>query len=412
MKKVYYGWVIVLIGACVLTTYGLVFYSFGIFLVPLTTEFGWDRGTLSFAVSINMLVQAALVIFAGRLSDRYGPRVLITLTGILTGLACLLLSRANFLWQVYLSWGLIVGVASACCFTPIISTVPKWFVKQRGVAVGLAGIGFGLGAIISPLLVQWLIYTYDWRQAYVILGLITFVIITPIAQFMKHSPQRIGLKPYGENENVENISEETQASSLANKELSFTQAIKTSHFRLFAIIHFCFFFCMQVVLVHTVPYAIDVGISGVIAAGILSIMGGISVVSRLTIGFVSDRIGSRLILTGCLVVAAMAFICLLFAREIGLFYVFAILFGIGYGGIMLLQSLIAAELFGVKSLGVILAGLILCGMIGSAFGAPLAGSIFDITGSYSLALLICVVLSAVSIISSLVLLRSKGKEGV
>ncbi len=391
----------VVITACIIAIQALPIYTFGVFLVPLTTKFNWERGALSGAYSVYMLSSGFLALLSGRLSDKYGPRILVILGGILTGIGFLLLSQINSLWQVYLIWGLFMGIGVSCCFIPLLSTIPKWFTKRRGLAIGLTVAGFGLGGIISPPLAQWLIATYDWRQSYLILGVITLIIIVPLAQFLKHSPQRIGLKPYGGNEAVED------KQSLAAGGLSLKQAIKTSRFWILGLIRFLFFFCVQVTIIHIIPHAIDIGISPITAASITSIVAGASVIGRLSMGFISDKIGGRLILIACIFLAALAFLWLLFAKEIWTLYIFAVIFGLGYGGIVVLETVITAELFGLRSLGVILGGLMLLETVGMALGAPLAGSIFDATGDYDLAFLICTIIGALAIILSLILLKAR-----
>ncbi len=198
----------------------------------------------------------------------------------------------------------------------------------------------------------------------------------------------------------------------ATEELSFIQAIKTSRFWIFGLILFCFFYCEESIIVHIVPHAGDIEITAIIAASILSFIAGISIIGRLGIGFISDRIGSRLAITACLSLITVALIWLLFVGEIWMFYVFAVVFGLAYGGFVSLLTVVAAELFGLKSLGTMLGGLFFVGLIGGAIGAPLSGSIFDITGSYRIAFLICVVICTVAVILSLVLLRYKGKTGM
>ena len=408
MKHVHYGWVIVAISIGILVTQGLAFYSFGVFLKPITEDLVWDRGALSAALSITILVSGGLGIVAGRLSDRYGPRLLVTIGGVLTGIAFLLTYLISSLWHVYLIWGIFMGIGASCCLIPIMSIIPRWFIKRRGIAVGITMAGFGLGGIVSPLLAQWLISAHGWRLSFIILGLIALIIIIPLAQFMKHSPQRAGLKPYGEIGSVE----DKQSQSSAMEGLSFSQAIRTSRFWIFGLLQAGSFFCLGTIMVHIVPHAADIGIPEIIAASILSIAAGISIIGRLCIGFISDRIGGRLALTACLVQITLALIWLLFAKEIWMFYVFAVVFGLAYGGIIVLITVVTAELFGLESLGVILGGLTLLGTIGEAAGAPLSGSIFDITGSYWLAFLICIAVCTLAVIFSLVLLRYKGKTGM
>jgi len=402
LKHLHYGWVMVVMAVFSLIAYAAIVFTFGIFLRPLTMEFNWDRGALSGALSMFSLISGFLGIFSGRLSDKYGPRPLATIGGLLIGIGFLLISQVGSLWQVYLIWGVLFGVGGGCCLVPITSTIPRWFAKRGGVAVGITITGIGLGGMISPTLAQWLISSYGWRQACIILGLITSIIIIPLAQFMKHSPQRVGLKPYGE---VGTIEDKQPSASAAG--LSFNQAIKTSQFWLLGLILFCFLLCQQIIMAHIAPYAVDIGISAIVAASILSIIAGSSIIGRLSIGFICDRIGARSALAACVAALALALIWLLFAKEVWMFYVFAVIFGIAYGGKASLVTLVPAELFSLRSLGMILATLIFCGATGGALGPPLAGVIFDVTGGYSLALLICVIIGALAIILSLILLKAK-----
>jgi len=333
------------------------------------------------------------------------PDPIITIGGLLCGTAFLLLSLISALWHVYLILGILMGLGGTFCLIPVMPVIPRWFTKRRGIAIGIAMTGFGVGGIIAPLLTQWLIDAYDWRWSCIILGIITIVIIIPLAQFMKHSPQQAGLKPYGGDE----ITEDKQSPSSAIEGLSFSQAIRAREFWLFGLIQTCALFSLVTVTVHVVPHASDLGIPEVIAASILSFFAAISIVGRLVIGFISDRTGGKLVLTVCLSLTTLALIWLLFAKEIWMFYVFAAVFGLANGGFTTLLPVVSAELFGLVSLGVIIGGLGIFATLGEALGAPLSGTIFDISGSYRVAFLICIGLSTVAVILSSVLLKSKGK---
>ena len=406
-RRLHYGWVMVILAMFVLATHSMTIYTFGVFLRPVTMEFGWERGALSVAQSITMLVGGVLAIFTGRLSDRYGPRLLVTVSGLLAGMAFLLMSRVSSLWQAYLIWGLLIGIAFGCCMIPVLSTIPRWFTRRRGVAVGLTMVGFGLGGVIWPPVAQWLISSCGWQHAYVTLGIVTLIIVIPMAQFMKRSPQVIGLKPFGD----ENVIAKVQSSTPAVEGLSLKQVIKTGRFWIFGLVSFGFVFCMQLIVVHIAPHAIDSGILAIVAASIVSIIAAVSLIGRLGIGFLSDRLGAVPALTACLLIFALALIWILFAKEVWMFYIFAIIYGIAYGGEAAVMVLVPAELFGLKYVGVITAATFLMGAIGGAIGAPFGGHIFDITGRYDLAFVICIIVSALAFILSMILLRSGGKMG-
>jgi len=407
-ERLHYSWVMVILSSVAMIAYAPVVYTFGVFLQPLTEEFGWERGALSGVFSIQMLLIGVLSIFIGRLSDKYGPRIFVTLGGLLTSIGFLLMSQVNSLWQVYLNWGFIMGIGGGCFYIAIMSTVPKWFAKRTGAAVGITVAGMGLGAIISPPLIQWLISIYGWQQPFIILSIALFVIVIPLAQFMRHSPQRMGIRPYGDV--VDTIGDKLPSLSVAEG-ISFTQVVKTSRFWFFGLVVFCACFCLQVIIVHVVPYAIDVGVPAIVAAGVLSIAAGSSVVGRLTIGLITDKLGGRLALSFCVILITLSLICLLFVHDVWMFYVVAVVFGFGYGGVVVLVTIVTAELYGLTSLGMMLGIFSFYDTAGGIFGPPLAGSIFDATGSYSSAFLVCVVLGMLAIILSLILLKAKSWRG-
>lgn len=404
-RNIYYGWVIVFITAIVFGVQAIPGNIFGVFLVPLTTQFGWGRGALSAASSMSAVVGGFLGVLTGRLSDKYGPRALVALSGLLVGAGLLLMSRINSLWQAYLIWGFFVGAGGSCFFTPLVSTIPRWFEEKRGMVLGIVTAGGGLGGVIFPILAQRLISSYEWRQSLVILGLIVFVVF-PLAFFLRQSPSKMGVKGYGENR--------TTPVTASDNGFSLKQAIKSSRFWVFVPIHVFFLFGMGAVFVHIFPYAVDSGTSSEAAASILSVIAGSSVVGNLSIGFISHKVEGKVVFSVCLAVATLSLVWLLFAREIWMFYLFAVVFGLTTGGTSPLVTVVTAELFGLKSLGAILGSIMLIATIGGSLGAPMAGIIFDKTESYGLAFSICIIFCVLATVFSVILLRYKaeGSKGV
>lgn len=403
LRALHYSWVMTAMSFFILAMNALAVVGFGVFLKPLTEEFGWERGALSGAFSLGALSTGILALIAGRFSDRYGPRIFVTIAGLLLGSGFLLMSQISSLWQVYLVWGLLIGVGLGCSVTPVISTIPRWFSKKRGIALAVTVSGFNFGATVGPILIQWLISNYSWQIAFIVLGMIPLVINIPLAQFLKRNPQQMGLKPYGEDAPAE--TDLTTDSDTWG--LTLTQAVKTWRFWVFASLQFAFGFSMQIVVVHIVPHATDIGIPAIIAATILSISAGGRIVGNLTTGFLADRIRARLVLSFCFIVSTLSLAWLLFVTDISGFFAFAILFGITSGGIIPLLTLVPAELFGLRNLGVFSGAFLLFGTSGGALGSPFAGYIFDVIGSYRVAFIVSVVIGTLAVILSLILTRAR-----
>ena len=394
---VFYGYAIILYTFLLMLIMWGTLYSFGVFFKPLLTEFGWTRAMTSSAFSLNMLLYGALAIVTGRLTDRIGPRIVITVCGFLLGLGYLLTSQIGSIWQLYLFYGVIVGIGMSGSYAPLVSTVARWFTRRRGLMTGIVVAGIGIGTVIIPPLASWSIANYGWRTSYLIVGVITLVSLISIAQLLKRDPAQMNLVPYGEREMAMN------GLQLEPRRYSFRQAIHTRQFWLICVIKISFGFILQTIMVHIVPHATDLGISYTSAATILAIGGGVSIAGRLVMGIVTDRIGGRAALLSCFVLISAALLWLLVSKELWMLYLFAITFGFGYGGFAPLASLIIAEHFGLSAHGTILGGTEFMFTIGSAIGPVLAGQIFDITGSYQLAFSLCVALSIIAMIFALLL---------
>jgi len=404
LKNVHYGWIIVFTATFILMIYAVSMYSRGIFLIPLAEWFNWSRGDVSGAYSLSMVVTGLLAFISGRLTDRFGPRIVITFLGLLVGGGLLLMSTVSSIVHVYLIWVLMIGVGGSCSFTPITSTLPKWFAKRRGLVIGITFAGVSLGGIIWPPVVERLIANIGWQSTYIVVGLITLVVVTALAQLMRQSPQKLGLKPYGEEEKLEST---PQILGQTARGLSFTQAFKTAPYRLIGLIRFCSMFVFQLVSVHIFPHAVDVGLSEIAAAIIISITSISGTVSRLLTGFVADRIGHRLTLFLSTVVLTLSLIVLVFAKELWHFYVFALLFGLAWGGTGVVQITLIAEFFGFRSLGTIIGSLEFLLTTGGAIGVSMAGIIFDATGSYAMPFLICIIQAILVMLFSFLLIRYK-----
>lgn len=383
-----------------------VHYSFGVFFKPLQDEFDWSRAATSSVFSFYQISHCALGMFAGWAIDRYGPRIIVAFGGIAVSAGLLLTSQVNALWQLYIYYGLVLGLGISVAWSPVMTTVSRWFIKRRGLALGIVTAGIGLGTVVMSPLASYLISSYSWRISYLIIGISALVIVIIASVFLRKNPQEKGLLPYGEIQNSQNVAVSPSVG------ISLREAIRTRNLWLLLAMWMLITFGTFMVVTHVVRYAQDTGIPPLTAATILSTIGAASIAGRITMGALSDRIGTRIALTICVVSQAILILWLTTLSDVWEFYLFALLFGFVYAGAIPLFPAITGELFGLGHMGLIFAFVTLGGGIGGALGPLLAGYIFDTTGRYSTAFLIAASLSMISI-ALLPLLKAttgKGKQ--
>lgn len=401
--RFFYGYVVVAVVFFIMLIAWGIFLSFGVFLEPVLTEFGWTRAMTSGAYSLAFLVMGSLSIGVGRLTDRLGPRIVMTGCGFFLGLGFLVMPQISAIWQLYLFYGVIIGIGMSATWVPANSIVPRWFVKRRGLMTGIVLNGNGVGTIIMPSVARWLISTYGWRVSYSVIGIIALVLIISVAQFLKREPSQIGQLPYGADE------VKAESSRVNHSGFSLGEAIHTIQLWLLCGISFCLWLSVGTAMVHIVIHATGLGISAASATSILAFMGGTSIAGRAIMGGIGDRIGNKSALILSFTIMSVSFFWLIVAQELWMLYIFGIIFGFSYGALSPLVSPTVAELFGLSSHGAIFGVTFLWGAIGEAIGPVVAGGIFDITFSYQLAFLLCAAISIIGVILSSLLKPTDGK---
>ena len=401
----FYGYIVVAAAFCSMVAMYGTRSIFGVFFKPMLAEFGWTRALTSGALSLSMLVQGSLAAVMGGLSDRFGPRVVLTLSACLVGLGYLLMSRVDALWQLYLFYGVIIGVGMSGVLVPLLSTVARWFVARRNMMTGIVVAGIGISGLIAPPLSNWLVSAYDWRVSWIVLGGIVLVVGVLAAQFLKRNPAQMERVPHGGDEGGEQVLK-AGAGGFSPKE-----AVHTWQFWVVVAMFFCLGFCLFTILVHIVPHVTDLGISAASAANVLAIIGGAGIIGNIVLGGAGDRIGNRLVcLIGFILMVADLF-WLVSVTEVWMFYLFAAILSFAIGGCTTAESPLVAALFGLKSHGLIL-GMVSFGFtIGGAVGPFLTGYIFDVTGSYRAAFLVCAAIGIVGLILTALLRPITGEQG-
>lgn len=390
-RPLFYGWVIVATSFVCLFAFVFMANSTGVFFKPMLNDLGWNRGTTAAVFSISTLISGIAAPFVGVLSDRYGPRVMELACAGLLAAGFALTAIASSLWQFYISYGLLIGLASAAMWTPLAATVARWFVARRGLALSLVQSGAGLGTIVGPLLSTYVIYRLDWRQAFLILGLVMALLTAASALFFRRSPQAMGLLPDGGRSPSLGS---PKAAPLDARSLSTGDAPKRwSFWKVFWATTLASF-AQQVIVVHLVPAATDRDITPALAATFVSVMGVTNMIGKISMGFVSDRVGRRISLTISLSLAVAAMLWLSQASAPWTFYTFALVWGFAYGSWIPMFPAITGDLFGVMSLGGIFGLITMGAAIGGAAGAFFAGTIFDAAQSYTIVFILSAVLLA------------------
>ncbi|OGO40275.1 MAG: hypothetical protein A2147_00550, partial [Chloroflexi bacterium RBG_16_57_8] len=314
-NRVFYGYVIVAASLLILVVMHGTSASFGVFFSPLQTEFGWSRATISGAASLAFLLLGLFSIAAGRVTDRFGPRVTMTISSIALVSGYLLLSRTHAVWQLYLSYGIVVALGNSGGDMALLPTVARWFVRRRTLMSSLVKVGTGIGMFVIPILSAWLIVSFGWRAAYAVLAVLVAVVVFAFSRLLKRDPSEMGVHAFGEEEGANAGGWEQRV------DLSFREVLRTQQFWVLCAAYFLVWYATQSAMVHIAPHGIDTGLSVGQAAGVVSAIGGVSIAGRLSMGVAGDRIGTRRAVVVCFVVLLAALTWLQFANETWMLYV-------------------------------------------------------------------------------------------
>jgi MFS family permease len=397
----FYGYLIVGASLLIMSIMWGGYYAFGVFFKPVLNEFGWTKAMTSGAFSLAAILNGLLTIAAGRLTDKFGPRMVMTVCGLFLGSGFMLMSQMRDIFHLYLFYGIFIGVGMSGSFIPLTSTVARWFIKRRGLMTGFVTAGTGLGALVGPPVASRLISIYGWRMSYLILGSISLLAVVLSAQLIKRDPKQVGQVPYGENQM------EAGRRNLKVEGLSLREAVHAPQFWIFCVTGFCYGYCVFAIMVHMTPHAIESGISATRAASILATIGGLAILGKVLLGRVGDIVGSRRTLTLGFILISVALIGLVSAKIEWMLFLIAGLFGFAYGGIAVSHSPLVAELFGLRSHGLIFGVFAVSVSWGAATGPFLTGYLFDVTNSYQMAFLLCAIIGLTGILFAVFLRKSR-----
>jgi MFS family permease len=323
-------------------------------------------------------------------------------SGIFLGSGFMLMYKVETIWHMYLFMSLLVGIGVSGTDVVLLSTTTRWFLKYRGMMIGIVKVGTGLGMLLIPLVINFLISTFGWRTAFVVLGVACLVAFVLGAQLLVRDPGKKGLTVYGNGETLSQNSSDTEAGA------TLKEAIRSVPFWLISGAFFIVLFCAATILMHVVAHAIDLDIPPSNAATVLSTVGALSIAGRFIMGAAGDRFGNRNGLIICFGLLCIGTIWLQFADRLWMLYLFACVHGFAHGGFFALIAPILADYFGTRDQGVILGIVIFISNLGSSSGPVLAGYVFDVTGSYQIIFMVLTVLSLAGL-GAATMLRPKNR---
>jgi MFS family permease len=388
----FYGWMIVGVFFVNLAVAFGMWYSFSVFFVAIMSEFGWSRAASAGVFSAFIMTQYSAAFIFGSMLDSFGPRKIIPLVSMLMVFGLFASSRIESLWEFYLFYGVLTALgACSIGIIPCGISLSKWFVRRRGLAMGLTTSGIGAGMLLIVPMVQQVISRYGWRSAYCILGTIVLFVVIPLnALLQRTTPEELGSFPDGSL-----IPRGTKYSSIEKTEpivelgpfsasWSLREALATRHFWLMFLSLFFITMAVQSTLIHQVAHITDKGFSAEKGAFLFGLIGLLGSGGRIIFGYFSDKVGREKALSvgvGCMGVGILSLMMLDEGRG-GLLFAYALPFGLGYGSVAPIFPARAADLFEGSQFGKIYGLLCFGPGIGGAMGTWVVGKVFDLTASY------------------------------
>ena len=402
----HYAWIIVVIIAGMQIVGSSIRMAFGVFIDPLQAQFGWSQGGIGFAYAICSMVSAVVAPWAGNLGDRFGAKKSM-LVGIFVYLIGMLATAfVKDLWQFWLTYGVILGIAQAIFLVPLIPAAMIWFRRHLGLAMGLIMASWGIGPALATPLVAFMIQTFGWSVAFVSIGIASTLIMLALVSVFKNRPADVGGLAYGTFKGDPPLSDKLPPAILLDEFKGHMR--KTAAYWNMSSIHFLGCVGHAVILIWIIPMATSKGMSAIDASLIFTLFSAVSIVTRLTTPVLCERLGVRTVMTFFYILQGAPVLLLIFSSMDGVFLIFAVSFGIGYGGETGGFPILNRKYFGHAPMGGAHGFQMLGAGIGMALGGWVGGPVFDIFDSYNAAFAISVVASLAGAVS-IILLENPAK---
>jgi MFS family permease len=384
-QRFFYGWVVLAAAFVVITMSIGTLFTLGVFLKPIEDSMGWSRSGIGAIGLFNWIVMGAGGVVSGFVSDRVGTRRVVLVGAGLLSAGLLLSSHVQQMWQLYVTFGLLIGAGVSAFYVPLTVLAIKWFEGRRAMAAAVVSAGNGLGILALAPLTRWLISEYDWRVAFFVLGVMALAVVVPCAWLLKGPAGRADSRLVLEGSldaGAPKWPPHSPSGRPAQAPGSAGLPWRTWPFWAIALTHFCCCAAHSGPLFHLVSHAMDQGVGRMTAASILGASGFTSIFGRIGTGIVADRVGAKRTLLAALGFQALLIFLYLFASGTGALYMVSLAFGVAYGSAMPLYPVVTREFFGERAMGTAYGAVFFISCIGMGLGSYAGGAIHDLLGTY------------------------------
>ncbi|MBM3224266.1 MAG: MFS transporter [Candidatus Tectomicrobia bacterium] len=386
--RFFYGWVILIACFMITTVASGTMMGFGVFINPMADTMGWSHSSLSLAYAISSLVTGIGVLIVGSVLHARSVRQIFLLSTLIHCLGIYMTSTVTSIEAFYFWYGFVASAGRSAFFMSTATLITRWFEHRRGLIMGIMMSGNGLGPFIFSPLVSWMIFYWDWQTAYLLLSINMTICLTLSCLLIRNHPADMGLTPYGGTPAVARPQPSGSAATTPAQQAPsggslWGVVLRMESFWSMCWINFFCCLCHSIPLVHVVSFAQHAGLSAFAAAWVLAIMNVSSIVGRIYWGMFADRHGGRLALMLTLFLQGSLILWLVNTQDPVLFFLYALLWGFGYGGVGTQYGIVSRELYGARLFGPGYSGQNGFAMVGMALGGFLGGYLYDISGSYS-----------------------------
>ena len=391
--QVHYAWVIIGLSVLLYLGGGSITQAFGVVILPLQGEYGWGQGSITLAYGISAIVSAVLSPVIGTATDKYGGRPVLFVGVVCFFIGTAMSAMATEVWHIWISYGLFLGVTQSCLNVALITTATYWFREKLGVGVGLLQCAQGVGPAGTTLLIGILLAHYDWRVAFWSLGIGGGAAMAMIVFFFRSKPSDMGLNPLGGawsgavgqefSREIRMVRDKARAASIQS----------TSAFWKLVLVHYLGCVSHAIVIVYIIPIAVLSGVGPVAAAGVLSTLALVSGLTRFLTPVLADSLGARGTMAVMYVLQGLPVLMLFWIHDTWSFYLFAVVFGVGYGGEGSAFPIINRRYYGEGSLGRSFGWQLSGAMLGMATGGWIGGVLFGFYDDYLLTIALSVATS-------------------